>query len=43
MKDETRQIVNEEFVGLRPKMYSYLVNNNSEHKRAKGVNKSAVA
>ena len=43
MKDETAGIVIEEFVGLKPKMYSYLVNDNSEHKKAKGVNRNVVA
>ena len=31
------------FVGLKPKMYLYLVDNNSEHKKAKEINKKAVA
>ena len=35
MKDETAGIAIEEFVGLKPKMYSYLVNDNSEHKKQK--------
>ena len=43
MKDETAGVVIEEFVGLRPKMYSYLVDDNSEHKKAKGVNRNIVA
>ena len=43
MKDETAGIKLEEFVGLKPKMYSYLVDDNSEHKKAKGVNKNIVA
>ena len=29
--------------GLKPKMYSCLVNDNSEHKKAKDVNKNVVA
>ena len=33
MKDETAGIVIEEFVGLKPNMYSYLVDDNSEIKR----------
>ena len=37
MKDETTGIAIEEFVGLKPKMYSYLVSDNIEHKKAKGV------
>ena len=43
MKDETAGVTIEEFVGLKPKMYSYLVDDNSEHKKAKGVNKNVVA
>ena len=43
MKDETAGIAIEEFVGLRPNIYSYLVDDNSEHKMAKGINKSVVA
>ena len=43
MKNGTAGVVIEEFVGLKPKMYSYLVDNNSEHKRAKGVNKNIFA
>ena len=31
MKDETTAVVIEEFVRLRPKMYSYLVDDNREH------------
>ena len=33
MKDETAGIVIGEFVGLKPNMYSYLVDDNSEIKR----------
>ena len=32
-----------EFDELKPKMYSYLVDDNSEHKKAKGVNKNIAA
>ena len=35
MKDETAGIAIEEFVGLKPKMCSHLVDDNSEHKKAK--------
>ena len=42
MKDETRSVAIEEFVGLKQQMYSFLIEN-SEHKIAKGVNKNAVA
>ena len=43
MKDETGGVVIEEFVGWKPKMYSFLVDDNSEHEKAKGVNRNAVA
>ena len=43
MKDETRGIAIAEYVGLKSKMYySFLVDDNSEHKKAKGVNKNVV-
>ena len=41
MKDETAGIVIKEFVGLKPKIYAFLVEN-SEHKKAKGVNRNVV-
>ena len=34
MKDESDSVAFKEFVGLKPKMYSFLVDNN-EHKNAK--------
>ena len=43
MKDETAGVAIEDFVGLNPKMYSYLVDDNNEHKKAKGINKNVVA
>ena len=43
MKDETAGVATEEFVRLKPKMYSYLVNDNSEHKKAKVVSRNVVA
>ena len=43
IKNRSAGVAVEEFVGLRPKMYSYLVDDNSEHKKAKGVNKNVVA
>ena len=43
MKDETAGIAIKEFVGLKPNRYSYLVNDHSEHKKVKGVNKNVVA
>ena len=30
------------FLGLKPKMYSLLVDDNTEHKKAKGINTSVV-
>ena len=42
MKDETVSVAIEEFFGLNPKMYSYLVDDNSEHKKVKVVNKNVV-
>ena len=38
MKDETAGIAIKEFVGLNLKMYSFLVDDSSDHKKAKGVN-----
>ena len=43
MKDKTTGIAIEEFVRLKPKLCSYLVDDNSKHKNAKGVNRNAVA
>ena len=43
MKDETGGVAIEEFVGLKPKMYSYFVDNTSEHKKGKCVNRNVVA
>ena len=43
IKDKTAGVVMEEFVGLKPKIYLYLVDDNSEHKKAKGINKNVVA
>ena len=42
MTNETGGIAIEEFVGLKPKMYSFLVDK-SKHKKAKCVNKNVVA
>ena len=42
MKDEIAGVANEEFVRLKPKMYSHMVDDNSEHKKTKCVNKNAV-
>ena len=43
VKDETADVAIEEFVGLKPKMYSYLVDDNSQHEKKKGANKNVVA
>ena len=43
MKDETAGVAIEEFLELKLKLYSYLVNDNGEHEKAKGVNKNIVA
>ena len=42
MNNETEDVAIEEFVGLKPKMYSFLVDR-SEHKKAKSVNRNVVA
>ena len=42
MKDETGSVVIEEFVGLKAKMYSFLVDDNSEYEKAKAVNKNVA-
>ena len=43
IKDETDGAAIEEFVRLKPKIHSYFVDDNSENKKAKGVNKNVVA
>ena len=43
MKDETRGAATEEFFGMRPKMYSFLIYENREHKKAKSVNRNVVS
>ena len=42
MKDKTAGVAIEEFSGLKQKMYLYLINDDSEHKKAKGVNRNVV-
>ena len=42
MKNETAGVAIEEFVRLKPKMYLYLVDDYSDHKKAKGINKNVV-
>ena len=41
-KDETNGITITEFIGLRSKMYSYIKDNNQEHKTAKGIKKNII-
>ena len=43
MKNGTCGVAIEEFVGLKAKIYSFLVGDNSEHKKAKAVNSNVVA
>ena len=43
MEDETGRVAMKEFVGLKPKMYSFLGEDNSEHKKTKPVNRNVVA
>ena len=43
MKDENSGVAIEESVWLKQKMHSYLLDDNSEHKIAKDVNKTVVA
>ena len=42
MKDETGGVAIKEFVGLKPNMCSFLVDDSSEHKKVRGVNKNIV-
>ena len=42
MKNETGSVAIEEFVGLKPKMYSFLVDNR-EHKNSNYANKNVIA
>ena len=42
MEDETAGVASEEFVGLKPKMHSYLVDDLSEPKKEKGVKKTLL-
>ena len=43
MKDKTGGVAIEDFFGLNPRMRSFLVEDNSEDKKAKGVNRNVVA
>ena len=43
MKDETAGVAIGGFVGLKSKIYSLLVDDNSEYKKVKSVNNNVVA
>ena len=43
IKDEKAGVAIEEFVELKPKMYLFLVDYSSEHKKAEVVNKNGAA
>ena len=43
MEDETGGVAVEELVRVKPKLYSVLIDDSSEHKKAKGVNINVVA
>ena len=43
MKHETAGVAAKEFVGLKPKVYSVLVDDSSEHTKAKCMNKNVIA
>ena len=43
MKDETVRVAINKFVTLNPKMYSFLVDHSSKHKKANRVSKNVVA
>ena len=43
IKDETGGVAIKKFVGLKQNMNSFLVDDSSEHKKAKGVIKNVVA
>ena len=43
MKDEPGSVAIKEFVGLKPKMYLFLIDDSSQHKKTKSVYKNVVA
>ena len=43
MKNKAGSVAIEEFVGLNSKLHSIMVDDSSEHKKAKGVNENIVA
>ena len=42
MKDELREKIMAEFAGIRPKTYSYLIDEGSINKEAKGTRKCVI-
>ena len=42
MKDEKAGVAIKEFDGLKSKMYSFLIDDSSEHEKTKGVNRNVV-
>ena len=42
LKDELRGKIMTKFVGLRAKIYSYLIDDSSENKKAKGPKKCVI-
>ena len=42
IKHERAGFANEEFAGLKPKMYSYLIDDNSKNKKTKDINENVV-
>ena len=42
MKDKLKGKIISEFVGLKSKMYSLVIANNEENKKARGVNKNVL-
>ena len=42
MKDETAGVMIEKLVVLKPKVYSFFLDENSEHKKAKSVNENVA-
>ena len=43
IEDETDGVAVKEFVGLKSKMHPFVVDDSSEHKKTKGVNKNVAA
>ena len=43
MEDEAAGVAIKEFLGLKLKMYSFLIYDSSEHKKVKSVNKNVIA